>query len=86
MDAFTWFRDNKADYVPSTYDRFLAYKRSLESRGSSWTGFSFSKFMCYFIYFGAEGRDAIQFPNPYNNNVITIPRGQFRAENYTRGY
>lgn len=78
MDSFTWFRENKSDYVPSTYDRFLAYKRSLEAEkpdGPLWNGFTLNKFMCYFIYFSPTRQSPLSFHNPYTNQSISIPHG-----------
>jgi hypothetical protein len=75
MDAFAWFRDNRADYVPSTYHRFLSYKRGLEEQNLLWNGFTHNKFLCYFIYFGTDPLDQISMLDPRTRRLITLPRG-----------
>jgi hypothetical protein len=79
MDASAWFRDNRgSDYVPSTYHRFLSYKRGLEEQGTPWNGFTHNKFLCYFIYFGTNPQDQITMEDPRTKRSIPLPRGPSR--------
>jgi hypothetical protein len=76
MDAFAWFRDTRPDYVPSTYHRFLTYKRHQEERKTPWTGYTHNKFLCYVIYFGSDPEDRVTMLDPRTNQRIAMPRGK----------